>query len=589
MSKDESQEKVFRGIGVSCGVCRGPIVVVGGRNLKIPNYRVGEAEVDREIQRFRQALVETRGDLKKIQRQLRRRIGTNEARIFDAHLLVLEDQPILDQVVQLIGEEKVNVEAAFDRVTQKFAAALDAIEDDYLGERAGDMRDVAYRVISNLLGRRADPLGDLREPSIVIGHDLSPSIAALFNRKMVLGFATDVGSPTSHTAILARSLQLPAVVGLRDAARRLHSGQDALLDGYSGAVILRPSEQTLFEYGQAARQHKDFENELASIRDLPGETLDREKIQLTANIDHPDEAEDVGKFGAEGVGLFRTEYLFINRAELPDEDQQFEAYRKVATALADSPLFVRTLDLGAEKMADLFPNFEEANPALGVRAIRFSLQHKEMFKIQIRAILRASAYGRIRLLYPMISSVDELREANCLLDVCRNELRREGVPFDEKIPVGTMIETPAAVMIADVLAREVDFFSIGTNDLIQYGSAVDRMNERVAHLYEPTHPGILRLIQRVVDASREANLPVSVCGEMAGYPLLIPLLIGLGIRHLSASAPLIPLVKHLIRNLELPAAAALAEEALSSKSGAEVEAACRRLVRRIAPDLDAPY
>ena len=589
MSEDERQEQVFKGIGVSSGVCRGPIVVVGPRKLKIPNYQVGETEVEREVQRFKQALVETREDLKKIQRQLRRRIETNEARIFDAHLLVLEDQTILDQVVQLIGEEKMNVEAAFDRVTQRFAAALDAVEDDYLGERAGDMRDVAYRVISNLLGRRADPLGDLREPSIVIGHDLSPSIAALFNRKMVLGFATDVGSPTSHTAILARSLQLPAVVGLRNAARRLHSGQDALLDGYGGVVILRPSKQSLFEYGQAARQRRDFENELASIRDLPGETLDGEKIQLTANMDHPDEVGDVDKFGAEGVGLFRTEYLFINRAEPPDEEQQFEAYRKVANALADGPLLVRTLDLGADKMADLFPDIEEANPALGVRAIRFSLQHEEMFKTQIRAILRASAHGRIHLLYPMISSVDELRAANRLLDVCRGELRREGVLFDEKIPVGIMIETPAAVMIADALAGEVDFFSIGTNDLIQYGAAVDRMNERVAHLYEPTHPGILRLIQRVVDAARAANLPVSVCGEMAGYPLLVPLLIGLGIRHLSASAPLVPLVKHLVRKMELPAAAALAEEALSLKSGAEVKAACRRLMRRIAPEMESPY
>lgn len=589
MSVGERQEKVFKGIGVSSGVCRGPIVVVGPRKLKIPNYRVGESEVEREIQRFKQALVETREDLKKIQHQLRQRIETNEARIFDAHLLVLEDQTILDQVVQLIGEKKMNVEAAFDQVTQKFAAALDAIEDDYLGERAGDMRDVAYRVISNLLGRRADPLGDLREPSIVIGHDLSPSIAALFNRKMVLGFATDVGSPTSHTAILARSLQLPAVVGLRNAARQLHSGQDALLDGYSGVVILRPSEQSLFEYGQAARQRKDFENELASIRDLPGETLDREKIQLTANIDHPDEVGDVGKFGAEGVGLFRTEYLFINRADPPDEEQQFEAYRKVAAALADSPLLVRTLDLGADKMADLFPDFEETNPALGVRAIRFSLQHEKMFKMQIRAILRASAHGQLHLLYPMISSVDELRAANRLLDVCRSELRREGFPFDEKIPVGIMIETPAAVMIADVLAGEVDFFSIGTNDLIQYGAAVDRMNERVAHLYQPTHPGILRLIKRAVDAAREVNLPVSVCGEMAGYPLLIPLLIGLGIRHLSASAPLIPLVKHIVRKIELPDAAALADEALSLKSGDEVKAACRRLARRIAPELESPY
>ncbi len=589
MSKGESREEmVFKGIGVSSGVCRGPLVVTGPRKLKIPNYHIKEPGVEREIQRFKQALVKTREELQKIQRKLRRWIDTQDTLIFNAHMLVLEDQIIMDQVVQLVVEEKINVETAFDQVTQKFATALDNVEDDYLRERASDLRDVAYRVIGNLLGARAgNLLRDLQEPSIIIGHDLSPSTVALFNREMILGFATDVGSQTSHTAILARSLRLPAVVGLCNASRRLHSGQDVLLDGYDGVVILHPSEQSLFEYGKAARQHEDFENDLAAIRDLPGETVDREKIRLTANIDHPDEVEDVGKFGAEGVGLFRTEYLFLNRTEPPNEEQQFEAYRKVAAGLDNRPLLVRTLDLGADKMANMFPDLEETNPALGVRAIRFSLQHQEVFKMQLRAVLRASAHGRLHLLYPMISNVGELQAANQLLETCRCELRREGAPFDENLPAGVMIETPAAVMIADVLAAEADFFSIGTNDLIQYGAAVDRMNERVAHLYQPAHPGILQLIKRTVDAARSAGIPAGVCGEMAGYPLLVPLLIGLGVRHLSASAPLIPFIKHLIRNLELAQAVALADKALASKSGEEVMAACRQLVRRIAPELDA--
>ncbi|MCS1407725.1 MAG: Phosphoenolpyruvate-protein phosphotransferase [Verrucomicrobia subdivision 3 bacterium] len=588
MARGESQDEVvFKGIAVSSGVCHGPVVVVGPKRLKIPNYHVSESEVTQEIQRFKQALVETREELQKIQRELSEKVDTKDALIFDAHLLVLEDQTIIDEVTRQVANEKVNVEAAFDRTTQKFATALDAVDDNYLRERAADMRDVAYRVIENLLGDRAgDPLNDLKEPSIIIGHDLSPSTTALFNREMVLGFGTDVGSPTSHTAILARSLQLPAVVGLRDISRRLSIGENLLLDGYDGVVILNPTVQSLYEYGELAKQHEDFENELVSIRDLPGETVDRQRIHLMANIDHPDEVEDVSKFGAEGVGLFRTEYLFLNRSALPNEGQQFEAYRNAATELGERTLLVRTLDLGADKMADVLPDLEESNPALGVRAIRFCLQHEEIFKTQLRAILRASAHGRLKLLFPMISNVEELRTARQILEVCRDELRREQVPFDERLPVGIMIETPAAAMIADVLATEVDFFSIGTNDLIQYGAAVDRLNERVAHLYEPTHPGILRLIKHIVRSVKGTNVSVGVCGEMAGDPLMVPLLIGLGIHHLSASAPLTPMVKHLVRKLELAQVVELADWALSSESGAEVVAACQSLVQRVAPELN---
>jgi phosphotransferase system enzyme I (PtsI) len=582
------QETVFRGIPVSSGVCHGPVIVVGPKTFQVPEYEIRETGIPAELQRFKLALIKTREELQKIQRELFDKVQTNEAGIFDAHLLVLEDQTIIDEVTRLVSDDRMNVEAAFDRITRKFTSALSAIEDNYLRERAADMKDVADRVMGNLLGgRNFDPLSEIKEPSIIIGHDLSPSMTAVFDREKVLGFATDIGSPTSHTAILARSLNLPAVVALRDVSSKLTSGQQVLLDGYDGLVILNPSEQTLFQYGEVVRQHADFESELETIRDFPSETLDRSHVHLMTNIDHPNEVSDVKRFGAEGVGLFRTEYLFLNRSELPDEEQQFDAYRSAAVQLEGRALMIRTLDLGADKVANAIPDLHEANPALGLRAIRFCLQHPAIFKQQLRAILRASAFGSVQLLYPMISNLDELLAANKILEECRDELRRERVSFDEAMLVGIMIETPAAAMIADILAPEIDFFSIGTNDLIQYGSAVDRLNEKIADLYQPTHPGILRLIKQVVRAADEADVSVGVCGEMAGDPFLVPLLIGLGVRHLSVSAPLAPPVKYVIRNLEVPQAKALADQALSSKTSAEVMAACKRLVASIAPDLDA--
>ena len=588
VSREPDQaESIFRGIGVSPGVCQGPAIVVGPRVLKIPEYRIESHDVAPEVQRFKQALVATREELQKIKQELSQRVEASEAGIFESHMLVLEDQAIIDEVVHLVEKEQINVALALDRTAQKYISALEAVKDDYLRERASDLRDIAFRVHSHLLSDRSDnPLDDLQEPSIIIGHDLSPSMTALFDRETVLGFATDVGSPTSHTTILARSLQLPAVVGLHDASHRLKSGQPLLLDGYGGAVILHPSKQTLYEYGNLQRHHRDFADELTSLRELPGQTLDSETIRLMANIDHPKEVGDVDRFGAEGVGLFRTEYLFLNCTEFPDEERQYQTYRQVAADLERRPLIIRTLDLGTDKMPAALTQFEESNPALGVRAIRFCLQHQDMFKCQLRAILRASVHGQIYLLYPLISSIQELRDANQLLETCRQELQRENLPFDEKIKVGVMIETPAAAMIADALAREVDFFSIGTNDLIQYGAAVDRTNERVAHLYEPTHPGILRLIRHTIQAGRQADIPVGLCGEMAGYPTLVPLLIGLGIRHLSTSAPLIPTVKHLVRKLKLTQAQELAEQALAAQSGGKVMEACREFTARIAPELD---
>ena len=589
MSGDSQQEeRAFQGIGVCPGAVAGPVEVLDRRELKIPSHRIAPEDVAGEIRRFQDALVRTREDLQEIQRELRRRIETGEEEIFDAHMMVLNDPSIIDDVVRLVETERINVEDAFARTADKYTSALEAMQDGFLQERAADVRDISHRVLSKLLGTTdSGALGDLREPAILLAHDLSPSVAAMFEREKVLGFAIDVGSPTSHTAILARSLRIPAVVGLRDASSRIGQGERILLDGYAGRVILRPGKGTLAEYGKVVQRHRDFEKELAALRPLPARTVDQETIHLLANLDHPDEACNVDRYGAEGVGLFRTEHLFLNCRRLPDEDEQFQAYAQVARALGDRPLTLRTLDLGTDKMSGALPPFEETNPALGVRAIRLCLHFEEMFRTQLRAILRASALGRLRILFPMIDNLDELDSALRLLGECRAELEERGVPFDPALPVGIMIETPAAAMITDILARRVDFMSIGTNDLIQYGAAVDRTNERVAHLYEPSHPGILRLIRNVAETAAQSGTPVSVCGEMAGYPVFVPLLVGLGLRHLSASAPSIPQLKYLIRKLHLSDTVALAEQALAAASGTEVVEACQALTRRMAIDLPA--
>lgn len=580
------QETQFEGIAVSHGVCHGPVLLLGTKSFRIPHYKVSASEIDAEMKRFKQALVKTREELQLIARELCDKVEAQEADIFDAHLLVLEDQMIIDEVSRLVSDSQINVEAAFDKIARKIATALHDVDDTYLRERAVDMKDVSERVIGNLLGKRNhDPLRDLPEASIVVGHNLSPSTTASLDRKKVLGLATDVGSPTSHTAILARSLNLPAVVGLRDVSSKITAGQQVLLDGYEGVLIANPSPSTLFQYDKILRQHEDFDHKLKSLRELPAETSDKVLVRLLNNIDHPSEVSDVRHYGGEGVGLFRTEYLFLNRSQLPNENQQFEDYRLAVCELGGRPLLLRTFDLGADKVSGSLASFHEANPALGLRAIRYCLQHRQMFKQQLRAILRASASGSIRLMYPMVTHVEEIHEANRLLDECRDELQKENIAFDDALPVGIMIETPAAALIADTLASAVDFFSIGTNDLIQYASAADRLNERVAGLYQPTHPGIVRLIRQIVQAAKEAKKPVGVCGEMGGDPLMVPLLLGLGIRQLSVSAPRTPHVKHLIRKLNMRQAETLAQESLQSKSSNEIAFACRKLVQQIAPEL----
>jgi len=579
-------EQVFRGIPVSAGVCRGKILVLGKTQHSIARRNLAESQSPEEVSRLERALIQTRHEIVEVQRRVSEAMGASEGSIFDAHLLVLEDRTLIDEVVRMINAQKVNAEFAFHTVAERYATTLAAIEDDYLRERATDMRDVTTRVLNNLLGQQDQTdLRHLSEPCIVISHDLTPSVTAQMDRSKVIGFATDIGSKTSHTAIMARSLRIPAVVGLKGASERLETGQYALLDGFNGIVIINPTDQTLFEYGQLIRKQVTLQEKLRDILLKPAVTLDGHRIFLSANIEQPSDADSVIANGAEGVGLFRTEYLFINRDSLPTEEEQYEAYRKVAEALKPHPVVMRTFDLGGDKFLSSLQVPTEMNPFLGWRAIRFCLQERDVFRGQLRAILRASAHGNIKMMYPMICGLDELNQANALVEEYKAELRREGVAFDEHLEIGAMIEIPSAALIADSLAKRLKFFSIGTNDLIQYTLAVDRMNEKIAHLYEPTHPAIVRLIKATVDAARRNKILVSICGEMAGDPVLTPLLLGLGIDELSVAPPIVPQIKFMIRRLKLSEAQALAEFALNSESGSEILARCQDLARQAAPSL----
>ena len=579
-------ETIFRGIPVSAGVCRGKILLLDRPRHSIPRRDLTEGQQAEEVSRLEHALLATRQQIRNVQRKVVESVGAEQASIFDAHLLVLEDPMLIEESVKLIHSNKVNAEHAFQTAAERYANALAKVDDEYLRERAGDMRDVIARVLNLMLGHSDEvDLRDLKEPCIIIAHDLSPSKTAQLDRKKVLGFATDVGSKTSHTAILARSLRLPAVVGLKKASEQINSGDFALLDGFNGVIIVNPTDQTLFEYGQLEKKQLTFAEKLRDILPKPAVTLDNHRLFLSANIEQAADAEAVKAGGAEGVGLFRTEYLFINRDAPPGEEEQFQAYRQAAVALKPSPVVIRTLDLGGDKLLSSLAVPTEMNPFLGWRAIRFCLQRTDIFREQLRAILRASAEGNVKLMYPMISGLDELNQANALLAGCKEELRAEKIPFDEQMEIGVMIETPSAAVIADSLARRVQFFSLGTNDLIQYTLAVDRMNEKIAHLYEPTHPAIVRLIKVTVDAAHARKVWVSVCGEMAGDPVLAPLLIGLGVDELSASPPLIAQVKYLIRKLKLSEAKELATFALNCESPSEIAARCQQLAAQVAPGL----
>jgi phosphoenolpyruvate-protein phosphotransferase (PTS system enzyme I) len=545
-----------------------------------------EEDIPAQVERFEQALLTTRQQVTNIQHQVSEAMGAKDSAIFDAHLLLLEDPMLIDETIRLIREQKVNAEHAVHQIANKYSDILSAFKDDYLQERSADIRDVTSRLLHNLSGSATSmDFRSLTKPCIIISEDLTPSSTALLDRSKIMGFATDIGSRTSHTAILARSLQIPAVVGLQDISTQLVTGQQVLLDGYNGLVILNPTDQTLFEYGQLVRKQVDLRERLRSVHDAAAITLDGYHLVLSANVERVSDTESVLESGAEGVGLFRTEFLFINRDVLPTEEEQYQAYRQVAAALKPQPVVIRTLDLGGDKLLSHLRVPQEMNPFLGWRAIRFCLEEKDLFCAQIRAILRASIEGNVRMMYPMISGLEELRQANAILAQCQEELRRQNIPFDPQMEIGAMIEIPSAVLVADHLAQHVKFFSLGTNDLIQYSLAVDRLNEKIAHLYEPTHPAVVQLIKLTVEAAHRHGLWVGVCGEMAGDPALVPLLLGLGVDELSTACPSVPQIKFLLRRLKKSEATAMVEEAMRCELAAEIFARSKSLAQQAAPSL----
>jgi phosphotransferase system enzyme I (PtsI) len=584
-SENPANETRFYGVGVSPGIARASIHVVADEYEEIARYAITPAEITGEIGRFENALIQTRAQILEMQQKIAEAIGAKDAGIFDAHLLVVEDRTLIDEVLRKLEADLCNVEFVFQEVATHYADTLSKIDDPYLRERALDIQDVTRRVISNLQGKAPKAFLGLTDPHILVAHNITPSDTATMDRKQVLGLATDLGSRTSHTAIMARSLGIPAVVGLHDATDKLATGDEVLLDGYNGLLIRNPTPDTLWHYGELKHRKEQVAEQLTGLRETKSTTRDGRHIVLSANIELPNDVAAVAENGAEGIGLYRTEFLYLNRPTLPSEDEQFETYRKVAAEVAPHPLIVRTFDLGGDKIATGMGADDELNPFLGLRAIRFCLEHLDIFKAQLRAILRASTAGNLKIMFPMISGVAELRRAIGVLEECKEELRQEGVAFSEETEVGAMIEIPSAALCAESLAREVDFFSIGTNDLIQYAIAVDRVNERIAHLYEPTHPAVVRLLKMVADAAHSNDIWVGVCGEMAGDLTMVPLLLGLGMDELSVSASLVPRVKKAVQTLSLPECQQLVADALTLETPAEILARCGEVAQRHYADL----
>ncbi len=581
MNSREKDEVVVQGIAASQGIAYGQIFVYIRSEVEIPTYQVDAAKRIDEVARFDRALVMTRQQITRIKNEVEKNIGPEEAAIFDAHLMVLEDQALIGETIREFESSSLNIETCFNRVSQRYIKAFSEIDDEYLRERAGDLRDVTQRVLQNLLGQAENSLNRLADQRIVIASEISPSDAATLDRTATLAIVTDSGSKTSHAVIVARSMKVPAVVGVRNLTQRVTNGDWAIVDGYDGVIILNPSEATLFRYGKIQEQKKSFESRLLEANREPAVTLDGVPVTLLANIEKAEEVEIAKNYLAQGVGLFRTEFLFMNAVRMPSEKEQFVAYKTVAQSMAPYPVVIRTLDLGGDKPicsnAELFP--KEDNPFMGFRAIRFCLEHQDIFKDQLRAILMASAHGKVRIMYPMISGAEELARANAILAECKNELKERGQAFDPALEVGAMIEIPSAAATIDLLANDCAFFSIGTNDLIQYLLAIDRVNDRIAHLYEPTHPAVIRTLKQIVDEAHKYKVPVSVCGEMAGDPVYAPLLLGLGVDALSMSPAWLPSVKYVVRSMTMAEARALAQEALTMSSPKQIYARCDAFYR----------
>ena len=583
--KQKKKEMVFKGIGVSPGIAVQQVQILSPQSQHAVQRSITPEEVPLEILRFEEALIATHSQIKLIQKQVAEVLGDEHASIFDAHMLVVDDRTFVEDVIRLLKKDLVNVEPVLQSVANRYADMLSKMEDSYLSERAADIRDVTKRIMANLAGETLNQMARVTVSCIVVAHDLSPSDTASIDKTLVHGFVTDLGSATSHTAIMAKALEIPAVVGLHNITTAVAAGDTILIDGAKGLVCVNPTAKRLAEYEKRAEEQEVILHELDTLRDKPPETIDGYMVPLSANIELLEELDAVGARGAKGIGLFRTEFLFLGSETLPDEDEQTAAYERAAQNQHPSAVVIRTLDLGADKLPANFEKPDEVNPFLGDRAIRLCLSRPELFKTQLRAILRASVNENIRIMYPMISCVHEVLAANTLLRECMDELRANDIPFNEDIQIGSMIEVPSAALVADLIAPHVDFFSLGTNDLIQYTMAVDRGNENVAHLYKPTHMAIIRLIDHVAKVSHKHALWTSVCGQMASDPLYVPLLIGLGVDELSVSPPQAPMIKDVIRKLLYSNAVELARKALQAPSEKYVEQLCHEMIEQIAPEV----
>jgi phosphotransferase system enzyme I (PtsI) len=580
-------EKIYKGIVASPGIVIGRAYLLDRRKVVVAGRRIEEVSVRDELARFKKAVEVSKTQLEDLKKRFTKDLGKSHRYILETHIMLLEDKMLVDGSIKRIKDSYLNAEGALKETINEIGLKFDRMEDDYLRDRKQDVEQVGERVLRNLVGYKQESLADISEEAVIIAHDLAPTDTLMMRKDKILGFATDAGSRTSHTAILARSLGIPATVGLENITAEIKTGDVVILDGLHGVVIVGPEEETFLDYLKKQQKYKYFEKDLEKIKSLPAETLDGHVVQLQGNIELPEEVASTADHGGAGIGLYRTEFLFLNRTTLPTEEEHYKAYRQVVEKAAPHEVVIRTLDVGGDKIGLPGGFDKEANPALGLRAIRFCLQNRDIFRVQLRGLLRATAHGNIKILFPMISGLPELYEAKKMMEAVKEELRAEGKAFNENVQVGVMIEIPSAAMIADLLAREVSFFSVGTNDLIQYALAIDRQNEHVAYMYEPLDPAVLRLLQRVADAAHHAGITLAMCGEMAGDPLYAAILLGMGFQHLSMNVASIPWVKKVIRSVRMQDAVELASLVMLQPTAALARKTAQNFMEERFPELAA--